>query len=32
MEAIDLEASDVEMTDFPEKYLSVVTRRLGEGT
>ena len=26
------EPSDVEMADFPEKYLSVITRRLGEGT
>jgi len=26
------EASDVEMADFPERYLSVITRRLGEGT
>lgn len=30
-EANDMEAIEVEMADFPEKYLAVVTRRLGEG-
>ncbi|MEE8175917.1 MAG: DUF3536 domain-containing protein, partial [Gemmatimonadota bacterium] len=32
VEPSDMEAIDVEMADFPEKYLSVITRRLAEGT
>lgn len=31
-EPSDVEAIDVEMADFPEKYLSVITRWLAEGT